>query len=753
VTDQDLRLAPLALGCWLSAYACLHVNLAIALVLAGLSAVLAVILRSRAAVCLLLIGIAVGAGATGARLAARDDPGLRSLVLAHTTVHAEATVRDDPRALVGHSPSWLIPASLTRVDDLVLDVRVLIIASGDRSDEWRSLLPGQRIAVTARLAPARGGDLRAAVLSVTQPPTLRGDAPWAQRAAGGLRAGLRRACAGLEPKRGGLLPGLVVGDTSRLPDDVREDFRTVGMTHLTAVSGSNVAIIIGCLLLVLRWCRAGPVLCAVCCGVGVVAFVILARPSPSVLRAAVMGGLALLALAGGRARSALPALCVTVTVLAVVDPELAGDAGFALSVCATAGLLLLAPGWRDALRRRLPAGAAEALAVPAAAQVACGPVVAGLSGSVSLVAIPANLLATVAVAPATVLGVVAAAISPFWPAGAQFAAWLASWPAAWLVAVARVGAGLPAGSLPWPAGTPGALLLAGLTVLAMVGFRSRTVRRLVLVVAVAAIVGAAPVRILAPGWPPAGWFLVACDVGQGDATVLRTGERSAIVVDAGPEPSAVDGCLDRLGVDDVALLVISHFHVDHSGGVAGVFHGRHVAGVLVTAWPEPAAGRASVIGAAAAAGVPVWTAAPGEIRSVGRVILTTVGPVAQLRGTRSDPNNNSVVLRAAVAGRSVLLTGDAEVEEQRDLVAGGIEPVDVLKVAHHGSAFQDPSFLELVRPTIALVSVGAGNDYGHPSLSVLSSLTRAGAHVLRTDQSGDIAVGVDAGQLTVTVRA
>jgi competence protein ComEC len=753
VSGQDLRLAPLALGCWLSAYAGLHANATAALASTALAALVAVLARSRAAVCLALIGVALGAGATGARLAVRDDPGLRTLVAARATVHAEAVVRDDPRTITGRSPSWLVPASLTRVDELVLDVRVLIIAGHESSAAWAVLLPGQRIAVTARLAPSRGGDLQAAVLSVNQPPILLGRAPWVQRAAGGLRTGLQRACAELEPKRGGLLPGLVVGDTSRLPEEVRQDFRNTGMTHLTAVSGSNVAIIIGCLLLLLRWCRAGPAICATGCVVGVVAFVILARPSPSVLRAAVMGGLALLALASGRSRAALPGLCATVTALVVVDPELAGDAGFALSVCATAGLLLLAPGWRDALRRRLPTGAAEALAVPAAAQVACAPVVAGLSGSVSLVAIPANLLATAAVAPATVLGVVAAAISPLWPAGAQFAAWLASWPAAWLVTVARVGAGLPGGLLPWPAGTPGALLLAGLTVLMMVGFRSRTVRRLVLVVAVAAIAGAAPVRILAPGWPPAGWLLVACDVGQGDATVLRTGERSAIVVDAGPEPSVVDGCLDRLGVDDVPLLVISHFHVDHSGGVAGVFSGRHVGEVLVTAWPEPATGRASVIAAAAAARVPVAEATPGEIRSVGRVTLATVGPIAQLRGTRSDPNNNSVVLRAAVAGVSVLLTGDAEVEEQRELATAGIGRVEVLKVAHHGSSFQDPSFLDLLSPTIALVSVGAGNDYGHPSAAVLSRLARGGARVLRTDQSGDIAVVAEGGRLTVTARS
>src|SRR5205085_10438516 len=135
----------------------------------------------------------------------------------------------------------------------------------------------------------------------------------------------------------------------------------------------------------------------------------------------------------------------------LVDPELAGDVGFALSVLATGGLLLLAPPWRDALcRRGWPRAAAEALVVPAAAQVACGPVVTALSSGVSLVAIPANPLVVPLIAPATLCGVTAAVISPVWPAGAEFAAWLGHWPTRWLVLVATYGARVPAGTVPWP---------------------------------------------------------------------------------------------------------------------------------------------------------------------------------------------------------------------------------------------------------------------------------------------------------------
>lgn len=741
----DGRLALGAGGCWLSAYLSMVLGTRVALVLLGLAAVAVAVTWRRRAVCLALIGVALGAGAAGTRLAARDA----ASVVVGRQGPVELVVSDDPHQIPSRTPTWALGAQLSQVDDTKLDARALVLAS---DPAWATLLPGQRIRTEARIQAPRGGDLTAVVLSVRDPPQPIGKAPWVQRAAGRLRAGLQKACAGLEPERGGLLPGLVVGDTSRLPQRVQDDFRAAGMTHLTAVSGSNVALIVGCLLLLLKWCRAGPRLSAAVCFLGVVGFVILARPSPSVLRAAVMGSLALMALASGRQRSAFPALCATVAVLIGIDPGLAADPGFALSVCATAGLLLLAPGWRDALLRKgFPRGAAEAVAVPAAAQVTCGPVVAGLSGSISLVAIPANLLVALAIVPATLLGVGAAAISALWPSGAAALAWLASWPAWWLVTVARVGAGLPMGSLPFPSGTPGALLLTGLTILFLIGFRSAAIRRTVLVLALACVLGAVPVRVLAPGWPPPGWLVVACDVGQGDATVLRLGSGAAIVVDVGPAPQPVDGCLTALGVTSVPLLVISHFHADHVGGVAGVFRGRSVGSVWTPAFGEPVEGRDAVI--TAAHGIPVATPPPGYAVSLGPVILTVLGPTAALHGTNSDPNNNSLVLLAVVDGVRILLTGDAEIEEQQELrTAGVVGPVDVLKVPHHGSSFQDNGFLDLVRPRIALVSVGVGNAYGHPNPSVLAYLGRAGADVRRTDRDGAIAVGRAGGSLTVTVQ-
>lgn len=775
----DLRLAGFALATWLSALVGLYLSarsglLLGAAALAGAAVVAVVVVRPSALppggvggsgaavrwiVLTVLLGAGCGAVVTGVRVTARESGPLVALVRAGDPVRVEAVVRDDPRVIRGSPampPTYLVAIELRAVvaegsAPLRLQVRALVLGS---DPGWRGLLPGQRVTARGKLLPPRGGDLRAAVLSAKEAPELIGRPSWAQRAAGVLRSGLQLACEPLPDDSGGLLPGLVVGDTSRLDPALSDDFRTTGMTHLMAVSGANVAIILGVVLFVVRRARAGPVVQAVVCAVVLVGFVILARPSPSVVRAAAMGAIGLAGLASGRPRAALPALAAGVTALILYDPELAADPGFALSVLATAGLLLLAPAWRDALRRRgWPPGAAEALAVPAAAQVACGPVIAGLSGTISIVAVPANLVVVPAIAPATLLGVGAAVLSPIWAGGAQFAAWLADWPARWLVVVARYGARVPAGALPWPDGVPGALLLAVITVALLFAARRPVLRRLAVVVALAGMLGAMPVRLLASGWPPANWIVVACAVGQGDAIVLPAGPSRAVVVDAGPEPDPVDHCLRRLGVRMVVLFVASHFHVDHIGGVAGVFRGRTVAAVAGPDWPEPPGGRASV--AAAAGSLPLHTIGPGWSYEGGGLRLTAIGPFEPLHGTNSDPNNNSLVLRAELRGHSVLLPGDAETEEQDELLQHlGPAPlrVDVLKVAHHGSGYQSPAFVDATDPAVALVSVGKDNDYGHPNASLLARLARGGARVLRTDQGGDLAAVTTGHDLAVVAR-
>ena len=370
-----------------------------------------------------------------------------------------------------------------------------------------------------------------------------------QRAAGTLRAGLRRAVARLPSGPRGLLPGLVVGDTSRMPPVLVDDFRTAGLTHLVAVSGANVAIVVGFVLLGARWLGARGRLLPVLGLLAILGFVVLARPQPSVLRAAVMGGVALLALATGRRRTSMGALGAAVLLLVLVDPWLARSYGFVLSTLATAALVVLAPGWTAALHRRgVPSAMAAAVAVPLAAQAVCGPVVAMLAGQVSLVAVLANLLAAPAVAPATVLGVLATVASRVsatgsrrgWPMsrrcrpGGSSPSPQRCAPRRWPVGVVDVGPGGGCFSRSSPCVAAAAVrrvssrprLAAGCAVLLVVGWRSCPPRH--------------------PGWPPPGWLLVACDVGQGDGLVLSAGPGGAVVVDAGPDPR-LDGPLPASG--------------------------------------------------------------------------------------------------------------------------------------------------------------------------------------------------------------
>lgn len=645
-------------------------------------------------------------------------------------------------------------------------------AGGGDSSPWLRLLPSTRFRVSARLAPVMvGGDRVAAVVRVRgqRVPEVVAGPSGVQRFAGRLRGGLREATDGLSGDARALLPGLVVGDTSRITPDLDEAFKETDLAHTLAVSGSNLTIILALLIgppgLAQRVERRGlaPRLgiplrtTALLGGALTLAFVVVCRPDPSVLRAAACGTVVLLALATGRRRSLIPALATAVLLLVLYDPWLARSYGFLLSVLATGALLTLAPRWSAALRRRrVPPRLAEALAAAGAAQALCAPVVAVLSARVSLVAVPCNLLVEFAVAPATVLGFAALATAPLVMPVARALAWCASWPAGWIADVARTGASLPGAGVDWPGSWTGAALLALVTV-AVVTAGRRLLRHpgwcgvcgaLLLLV----VVQPPPLARVITGWPPPGWRFVMCDVGQGDATVLAAGDGTGVVVDAGPDPTLVDRCLRTLGVTRIPLVVLTHFHADHVAGLPGVLRGRSVGAIETTGFEEPVDQVEFVRRQAARHRIPLTRAVAGERRRTGALAWEVVWPppgagvpgvpVASMEP--EGPNDASVALLVRSGGLRFLLLGDLEPPAQRALLrspAGALlDGVDVLKVAHHGSAYQDPELIRRVAPRLALISVGRDNTYGHPAPGTVAALRAQGAMVLRTDQDGALAV-------------
>ncbi|MFI2782817.1 ComEC/Rec2 family competence protein [Streptomyces sp. ALB3] len=727
-----------------------------------------------------LLCAAAGAAAAGFHGADSRSGPVPGLAESYARVDVEVTVTSDarqtrPRVQGDHSTpvSLLLDAEidqLTAHDGTVTELRtpvLLMVAPGDEAEQWQRLLPSTGLRIGGRLAPPRHeGERAAAVLrtDADDPPRVTEEPTVLQRAAGRLRSGLREATDGLDADARALLPGLVVGDTSRVPPDLHDAFKATDLTHLLAVSGANLSILLFLLIgppgTALRSERRGLAprlgislrMTALTGGGVTLAFVIVCRPEPSVLRAAACGLITLLAIGTGRRRSLIPALAAAVLLLVLYDPWLARSFGFLLSVLATGALLTLAPRWSAALQRHgVPVRLAEVLAAAGAAQAVCAPVVVVLASRVSLVAIPCNLLAEFAVAPATVLGFATLAVAPVSMPVAEALAGAAGWPVGWIASVARTGAALPGAELDWPGGWRGAALLAFLTALLVLSARRLArhpwVCSAAALLLVLAVLRPVPLTRLVTGWPPPGWAFALCDVGQGDAMVLAAGDGTGVVVDAGPEPRLADRCLRDLGITRVPLLLLTHFHADHVRGLPGVLRGREVGAIQTTSLDEPPEQAAFVKRTAAAARIPMIRATPGERRRTGPLDWQVLWPTTGAPGSApvhvtEEPNDSSVTLLVRSGPLTLLLLGDLEPPAQRGVLRShpALPRVDVLKVAHHGSAHQDAALLRSTRPRFALISCGSDNPYGHPAARTVDALEATGAKVLRTDVHGAIAV-------------
>ena len=624
----------------------------------------------RTAAVAMLICVAASAAGVALRLTAVGSGPVRGLAVRKATASLGGVVTGDPRVLVKagalrHRETVLVPVRVEAVDRWRVRVPVLVLA-GDPA--WKRVLPSGRLRFTARLGRPRRGQLLAAVALVRGPPVLIGSPSLPQRSADTIRARLRAAASGLPRDERGVLPGLVDGDTSLLEPELADAFEKAGLTHLMAVSGENLSLIVGAVLTVGRFAglgrRAGPLLA----GTAIFGFLIVARPSPSVLRATAMGAVALAAVVSGRERRGVPALSAAVLVLTLIDPELARSYGFALSVLATAGILVLTPICRRPISRRLPRWLAEPLAVAAGAQLACAP-----PRHARRWGEPHSRARQPARRPCGRAGHTARGAR-----GGDRPGVLARRPHHRVTGRRRGRLDHRCRALLRPCSVRGHRLAGGACGSGDARHRARRRRRRPAPPAAQEDRGRRARGSRSgrgrhpdplPAWPPRGWLFVACDVGQGDGLALFAGPGRAVVIDAGPEPRPIDRCLHDLGIGVVPLLVLTHPHADHIDGLPGVLRGRAVGTTVIS--PESEGEERRFL-----PGRDIRAAGPGDVWTVGPLTLGVLGPLGTRRVSTRDPgttvNNASVVLLARWPGLSALLCGDVEGEAQRELLAAGV---------------------------------------------------------------------------------
>ncbi len=565
-----------------------------------------------------------------------------------------------------------------------------------------------------------------------------------------ISGALRLGAAG---ERRALLEGVVLGTDGGLDARTRDAFKASGLYHLLAVSGQNVAFLVWGVL-GLAWVVGVPRAAAHALAVAAIAaYAVAVGWQPSVVRASVAGALASLAWLASRPRDRWHFLAVGALVLLAWSPATVSDPGFQLSFAAVVAIFVAVPRLERLLERlplpfTPPRKVRLALAVSIACGVATSPVLALDFGRVPLWSVLANALAEPAVGPLLGLGLLAALVAPVSPSAAAALSWLAGWAAAWVAFWARLVARFPGAQLS-PGWALGALAtVVGTTIVLARLPRWRRRRTAAWVLAAAVLAGSLAWSLSAPpGWTrPRGLRVSFLDVGQGDAILLEV-PGGAVLVDTGPPEAHVDRLLRLRGLRSLSAVVLTHPHRDHVGGAPGVL-GRLAVGALLDPL-QPAGGpdERAALEAARRRGVPVVPAREGASYRLGRLLLQVLWPDGGGR-RGEDPHLHGVVLLASYGATDLLLTGDAESQVTSRLP---LRSVEVLKVAHHGS--EDPGLPELLRrlrPRIAVIEVGAHNDYGHPRAQTLAALARApGLAVYRTDLDGTVELTSDGRMIAV----
>ena len=604
------------------------------------------------------------------------------------------------------------------------------------------LAPGTTLEVVGDIVPAGRMDVHAWRIFASE-MSIHTSAPPLLAGADAMREAFLERSLGLGGDGGALLPGLALGDTQGISASLEADMRAAALAHLVAVSGANCALVVGIAVAITALLGGGVRSRFVVGVVTLVGFVILVTPEPSVVRAAVMATIALAAVVWGRPSAGLAVLALTVWILLLANPWRAVEFAFALSVAATAGIVLGLEPAAHALSRVMPQWLAWFVGLPLVAQLAVQPIIILLRPTLPTYGIPANLLAAPFVPLVTVSGLVGSVSEPVAPAVSELAARIGWWPSTAIAAIARAVSLAPMTELPWISGAVG--VAAATAVSAAVWWAMRQRRPGWGLLGAAGIVAVVSGSVIAPPLVtrlavPHQWQIAQCDVGQGDAVVVRSAER-VMVIDTGDNERLLRDCLTVLGLSQIDLLLLTHFDRDHVGQT-GVFHGR--VGTVLTGPVDNDDDRRR-LSDLRSAGADIRSVWAGDRVRFGDHLLHIIWPTRQPLG--APGNDSSVVVWAEPlkpTGLSLLALGDLGERTQTMLRERLPErSVDVLKVSHHGSASQSDALYRDVHAPIALIGVGADNDYGHPAPSLLSLLESLGTNVLRSDELGTLTLSRD----------
>ena len=650
-----------------------------------------------------------------------------------------AEVVTDPNKTNTGNYSFIARAILVNNSSIHYKLRVPIRVMTSKQS-MSKLLPGQRFSAQGRIVASKEARVAALVVIKDEIEIQTQPSHWAS-ALGAVRLGLRSLSG--DGDAGALIPGMVLGDTSKQSPQFKNSMKRSGLTHLVAVSGANFALVSAFVLWIMQFLFTRMAFRLSATAISLIAFIALVRPSPSVLRAAAMAAVLLIAQGTKRGRDSLPALGFAIAAVVIVDPWQARDAGFALSVLATAGLLLFAPVLVEKLSLHMPEKLAQALAPPTAAIIFCSPIIVALSGYLAPMSVIANLLAAPFVAPITIVGFISSLFSPFAPLLSSALIWLIRFPAGAIALIAHWASSFPVLTL--RTGKIGFLIVACFTLLAWLfkkWFKYITIFTLIVLISITWL----------QRWPGGDWQIANCDIGQGDSMVLNLGNHQGLVIDVGPDAVAEDRCLKALGIKEIPLLILSHFHADHVAGLPGALNKRTVGQVWVSVNSAPLV--ESTMAHVALEGVEIIKAVRGMSSRVGPLTIKVLWPTLsatsfeEMPGEGSQINNSSIATLITSNEFSIFAGGDLEPPVQQILVKD-VTPVDIYKVCHHGSRYQDLAFMAALHPRISVISVGVGNTYGHPAVQTLEALTRLGSEVVRTDIDGAIAVQVRKHQFTI----